>query len=249
MANQKSILKIEGTLDELTFYKCGSNYHVRRKGGVSAARIARDPAFARSRENSKEFGLCAKSGKTLRQAFSRQLIGFRDQFLIGRLAKIMHALKKRDATSVRGARNVGIGIEAAGAKELLKGFDFNNNAQLSGIFTQTLVLDPATGIMTLGSFDPRKQLHPPAGATHFAIRSVWARIDFVNNVFEQQESNIENRALDTPASDIILTPPAVPQGTGTDVFAILLEFFQEVNGEQYPLQNGRFNGFRFVEVV
>jgi len=123
MAHQKSILKIEDTLDELTFYKRGSSYHVRRKGGVSAARIARDPTFVRTRENSQEFGLCTKSGKTLRQAFRTLLIGIRDQLLIGRLAKVMHAIKKLDATSVRGARNVGIGIETAGAKELLKGFE------------------------------------------------------------------------------------------------------------------------------
>ena len=249
MANQKSILKIEGRLDELTFYKRGSSYHVRRKGGVGAARIARDPAFFRTRENCNEFGLCARSGKTLRQAFSNQLIGIQDQFLIGRLAKIMHGIKKRDTTSVRGTRNVGVGIEAAGAKELLKGFNFKSNSQLPGIFAQALALDPVTGILTLGSFDPRKQLHPPAGATHFAIRSVWARIDFVNNVFEQQESNVENRPLDTPTTDITLTPPAVPLGAGTDVFAILLEFFQEVNGQQYSLQNGRCNGFSIVEVV
>jgi len=248
LANQKGILKIEGRLDELTFYKRGSNYYVRRKGGVSTARIARAPAFARSRENSKEFGLCAKSCKTLRQAFSRQLIEIRDQFLIGRLAKTMHAIKKLDATSVLGARNVGVGIEAAGAKELMKGFDFNNNAQLARLFEESLVLDPVTSILTLGSFHPREQLAPPSGATHFTIRSVWTRIDFVNNVFEEQESNIENRALEAQPTDITLTPPVAPLGAGTDVIGVLLEFFQEVSGEQYPLHNGRYNAFSIVEV-
>ena len=249
MAKQKSFLKIEGTLDELTFYKQGGAYHVRQKGGVSGERIARDPAFARTRENGQEFGLAAKSGKTLRQAFRSQLIQVRDQRLSGRLSKKMHALKKLDATSIRGERNVGVGIEAAGAKELLKGFDFNSNAQLSGILSQILTLDPLTGIMSLLAFNPTDQLVPPAGATHFSIRGVWAKVDFVNNVVEQQQSNIENRALDAPASDITLTPVALPLGAGTDVFAVLLEFFQEVNGNQYALQNGTHNAFTIIEVL
>jgi hypothetical protein len=51
MARQKSFLKIEGTLDELTFYKSDGNYLVKTKGGISGDRIANDPAFQRTREN------------------------------------------------------------------------------------------------------------------------------------------------------------------------------------------------------
>jgi len=41
---------------------------IRRKGGVSKKRIARDAAFARTRENNQEFSSCAKSGRRLRNA-------------------------------------------------------------------------------------------------------------------------------------------------------------------------------------
>ncbi len=37
MAKLKGILKIEGTLDELTFYKTQDGHLVKTKGGVSAA--------------------------------------------------------------------------------------------------------------------------------------------------------------------------------------------------------------------
>jgi hypothetical protein len=46
MAKLKGILKIEGTLDELTFYKTQDGHLVKTKGGVSADRIANDPNFS-----------------------------------------------------------------------------------------------------------------------------------------------------------------------------------------------------------
>jgi len=68
MAKLKGILKIQGTLDDLTFYKSGKDHLVRTKGGVDKARIANDPAFQRTRENGSEFGMAAKAGKMLRTA-------------------------------------------------------------------------------------------------------------------------------------------------------------------------------------
>jgi hypothetical protein len=47
----------------------------------------------------------------------------------------------------------------------------------------------------------------------------------------------------------VLTPVSIPQGSGTDLFAILLEFFQEINGIQYPLQNGAHNALSIIEVL
>jgi len=45
MARQKGIIKIEGTLDDFTFYKTKDGYLVKTKSGVSGERIASDPAF------------------------------------------------------------------------------------------------------------------------------------------------------------------------------------------------------------
>ena len=51
MAKLSGILKIEGTLENLTFYKTQDGHLVKTKGGVSADRIANDPTFQRTREN------------------------------------------------------------------------------------------------------------------------------------------------------------------------------------------------------
>ena len=51
MAKQSSLIKIEGTLDDLTFYKSADGYVIRKKGGVSKDQTLNYPAFARTREN------------------------------------------------------------------------------------------------------------------------------------------------------------------------------------------------------
>ncbi|WP_206106589.1 hypothetical protein [Ilyomonas limi] len=68
MARLNGILKIEGTLQDMTFYKTQDGHLVKTKSGVSGDRIANDPAFARTRENGYEFGNAAAAGKLLRDA-------------------------------------------------------------------------------------------------------------------------------------------------------------------------------------
>lgn len=63
MAKQKGIIKLDGTIGGITFYKSQDGYLAREKGGVSAEKIATDPAFQRTRENGEEFGRAGKAGK------------------------------------------------------------------------------------------------------------------------------------------------------------------------------------------
>ena len=65
MARQRSIIKLDGTIGGITFYKSKDGYLAREKGGISAERIANDPAFERTRENGSEFGRAGKAGKVL----------------------------------------------------------------------------------------------------------------------------------------------------------------------------------------
>jgi hypothetical protein len=52
MAKLKGIIKIKGTIGDITFYKSQGGYMAREKGDVDSKRIATDPAFQRTRENS-----------------------------------------------------------------------------------------------------------------------------------------------------------------------------------------------------
>jgi len=51
MAKQKGIIKLDGTIGGITFYKSTQDgYLAREKGGVSADKIANDPVFQRTKE-------------------------------------------------------------------------------------------------------------------------------------------------------------------------------------------------------
>lgn len=68
MAKQKGIIKLQGKVGDISFYKSKDGYLAREKGGVDGQRIASDPAFQRTRENGKEFGNAGRNGKVLRNA-------------------------------------------------------------------------------------------------------------------------------------------------------------------------------------
>ena len=74
MARQKGIIKLKGTIGDITFYKTQDGHLAREKGGIDASRIASDPAFQRTRENGSEFGRAGKAGKMLRTALRPLLL-------------------------------------------------------------------------------------------------------------------------------------------------------------------------------
>ena len=248
MARQKGIIKLTGKIGDLSFYKSGDGFLAREKGGVEADRIKNDPAFVRTRENGVEFGSSARSGKLLRDSIRTMMQNASDGRVTSRLTKLMTQVKNLDGTSARGARNVGVGMATPEAKALLKGFNFNDKAILGSILFNGYVVDPGTGVITLDGLVPVNELNAPAGATHITLRGAWARVDFSTGDSEVYESNTVNLAIDATSTDVVLTPAAIPTGSGTDIFLLMIEFFQEVNGDQYTLKNGAYNALSVVDV-
>ncbi|MGG5487276.1 hypothetical protein [Gaetbulibacter sp. PBL-D1] len=249
MAKLKSIIKIEGTLDGLTFYKGKEGYLVKTKGGVSSKRIKNDPAFVRTRENGAEFGHCTKSGKLLRRAIADFMVDAKDNRVTSRLTQVMSRIKNLDATSPRGERKVGIGLVTPEGKLAIKGFEFNDRALLSNILKADYTLDTTTGEVQCADFIPVNDLNPPEGATHVSVASGVLNINFNADEKDLQISPVVNLPIDTTTTVLTLTPPSMPVGTGVDFYLLKIAFFQEVNGVQYPLNNGAFNALQIVEVL
>ena len=85
MARQRSIIKLDGTIGGITFYKSKDGYLAREKGGIPAERIRTDPAFQRTRENGAEFGRAGKAGKVLRNSIRQLLQNVNDSRMVSRL--------------------------------------------------------------------------------------------------------------------------------------------------------------------
>ncbi|TNF47557.1 MAG: hypothetical protein EP305_07625 [Bacteroidetes bacterium] len=248
MARQKGIIKLTGKIGDLSFYKSKDGFLAREKGGVEAERIKNDPAFARTRENGAEFGSSASSGKLVRDAIRTMMQNASDPRVVSRLTKLMTQIKNMDSVSARGERNVGVGIGDPAAKALLKGFNFNNKAILGSILYNPYDVNVATGEITLDALVPINDISATPGATHITLRGAWAKVDFATGESDVQETNVINLPIDATSTNVVLTPAAAPAGAGTDLYLLMIEFFQEVNGNQYVLKNGAYNALSIVEV-
>ncbi|WP_452227706.1 hypothetical protein [Lacinutrix sp. MEBiC02404] len=249
MAKYKSLFKIEGTLDDVNFYKTEDGYRVRTKGGVSKSRIQKDPAFQRTRENNSEFGASATSGKILRRAIIDILANAKDSKLASRVTQVMTQVKNFDLTSVRGKRNVAVGIATPDGKIPLRGFNFNRKSSLSEVLLSDYILDTATGEVVINNFIPMQRLAVPEGATHVEFTAGFLNLDFATEVKDFQTSNVENLPINSTVSTITLTPAAPATGTGQSFYVLKVAFFQEINNIQYPLKNGTFNALQILEVL
>lgn len=249
MARQKGIIKLKGTIGDISFYKTQDGHLAREKGGVDASRIANDPNFARTRENGREFGEAAKDGKLLRDALRTNAITAQDKRVTSRLTKLMIEILKHDATSLRGARTVGTAIALPVAMAKLKGFNFNIKAILGAVLIKPYALNNATGVITINNLVPVNDLAAPIGATHVTLRGAWAKVDFTGRIYDVQQTNPVNLPIDGTLSNVVLTPAAAPIGAGTNIYLLQIEFYQQVNAVQYSLKNGAYNALAILEVA
>ncbi|MGZ4060697.1 MAG: hypothetical protein ACXVPU_16815, partial [Bacteroidia bacterium] len=209
MARQKGIIKLKGTIGDISFYKTQDGHLAREKGGVDASRIASDPAFVRTRENNEEFGSSAASGKLVRDAFRSLMMSASDGRVTSRLTKVMSQIKNMDGVSARGKRVVQVGIGLPSGKALLKGFNFNKRSILGAVLFKPYAVTAGTGVITINGLTPINDIAYPTGATHVSLISAFADVDFGGGLYDVQISNTVNLPIDGTSTNAILTPPAV----------------------------------------
>ncbi|MCO5287208.1 MAG: hypothetical protein M9898_12415 [Chitinophagaceae bacterium] len=248
MAQQKGIIKLDGTIGGITFYKSKDGYLAREKGGVSADKIANDPAFQRTRENGAEFGRAGKAGKVLRTSLRALLQNASDSRMVSRLTTEMLKVVQADTTNTRGQRNV-----IDGEAELLQGFEFNINGKLGTTLYApfTAAIDRATGALTVDipAFVPIHMIAAPGGSTHYKIISAGVEVDFENETYVVDSQDTAIQPWDATATAVISLANAVTAASTHPLFLALgIEFYQEVNGQMYPLKNGAYNALALVQV-
>jgi hypothetical protein len=248
MARQKGIVKLDGTLGGITFYKSQDGYLAREKGGVEASRIASDPAFARTRENGAEFGRAGKAGKMLRTAFRSLLQNTADPRMVSRLTADFVKVIKADETNDRGQRNV-----LDGEVEMLQGFEFNIKGKLGTTLYAPYAseIDRVTGSLevTIPAFVPINMVAAPTGSTHFKIISAGAEVDFENETFTVDANESAILAWDATNTAALTLSNSVTANSTKPLFLVLgIEFYQQVNNQMYSLKNGAYNALALVQV-
>ena len=249
MARQKGIIKLQGQIGGVSFYKSQEDgFLAREKGGVDATRIQNDPSFARTRENMAEFGRAGTAVKLLRTSIRGLLINMADSRMNSRLTAEMMKVVQADMTNTRGQRNV-----IDGEAELLEGFEFNINAKLYSTFFApfTPSIDRAAGTLKVDMppYIPENMIGAPQGATHFKLTAAGVEIDFETGVYVVNMSSTPETVFGPQTEAAVALSNAVTAASTHPLFiAFGIQFFQQVNGAFYPLKNGFYNALALVKI-
>lgn len=247
MAQQESFIKLKGKIGDLTFYKTKNGYQAREKGGVSAERLANDPAFTRTRENNAEFGRACAASKKLRSVLRNIILLTSDAKMTNRLTSRFARVIKADNVNIRGERKVltdNIG--------LLKDFNFNAAAALNS----TLFVNyqsAVDGVMgnaqiSLPAFNPEVAIAKPAGATHYQFSAAAAIMDFDGDASEFV-STTTSPLLANAAAAALQLDLSFSANSGLPILLVFgISFYQEVNGIQYSLNNGAYNAVTVISI-
>ena len=257
MAQNNSFIRLEGTLDGLTFFRKNGKNFVKTKSRVSRNRILNDPAYKRTRENMQEFGGAARCSKAFRDSFATiaRLVG--DTYLSARTTGKVRGILP-GGVGLRGERTINLVDNATSLVGLnfnvSKPFDSHFNAPSAG---PAIAASRDTVTWSIPDFSTDTYIKKPEGATHCKVALAagytsnyeW---DSALKSYEPVEATPNGIGSVTYSAAIPLTGMV---GAATDLTVDLtayapipvttalfvgtaIVFYQEVNGELYELAQG-----------
>lgn len=257
MARNKSFIKLEGTIDGMTFYMKDGENLVKSETTLSKNKIMTDSAFKRTRENMREFGGASRVGKAFREAFSGITKTMADTYMGARLNRSMKRIN-RNGSGIRGERD----FDVVNYGEQLKGFEFTDKTPFDSQFTASsapptvnVSRDEATWIVPDFSIDAHITI--PEGATHFRLVLAAGYVSnyYYNATLESYMPNDEmvngrggvSYSADIPLSGMVgsdttlvvdLSALGAIPATSAFFVATGIIFYQQVNGGMYELAQG-----------
>lgn len=240
MASQTGILGLQGTVGGLVFAKDGS---VRQKPASNKATFASSASMARTRENAAEFGLAAKYSKLLRDSLRVAISSASDSRVASRLTKLMREIIGLDDTSDRGQR-----IFNASNSAPLLGFNFNAGAGIGQTmyFPYEVTGNDADVTMSIPALNPASDIAAPQGATHFEVVFAASSLDmealtYTNGVVTAPLGILPLNSAALASQAVVATFPTAPADANLVVGVVGINFYQQLNGKFYPLNNNSTN--------
>ncbi|HEX8429299.1 hypothetical protein [Hymenobacter sp.] len=240
MAQQSGILGIRGTVGGLVFAKDGS---IRQKPASNKASFNSSASMARTRENASEFAEAASSGKLLRDALRATIQTASDSKMVSRLTQKMREIIGFDEDNDRGGRMV-LKDNIAG----LLGFNFNVGAGISQSLFFGYAVSHANADVTLNisGINPQTDITAPQGATHYEVVFGAAALNFEAKTYTSGAvaAPLGVQALAGPvvaAQAVTATLSAAPTVEETVIAVLGINFYQQLNGKYYPLNNNGSN--------
>ncbi|MGG5487592.1 hypothetical protein [Gaetbulibacter sp. PBL-D1] len=237
MARQKGILKISGTLDGINYYFIkGVGYARKAGGGFNSKAIRTQPNMQRVRENASEFGHCSQVKKCLRLALMPFLHGYKDSTLHGRMMSLLTTVKALDLVSKRGFRRVGIGLQTAKGRTLLRQFAFTPHHKLLEAVTKYCHFDWASQKLSLSDLKV-SDFKSPKPATHIGISLGVMDFDFEGLTSSLEVSPTQFFAIDSDSISFELIPEVVVAPTYIGLVVLGIRYYEVIDNEVYTLNS------------
>lgn len=256
MSRQNGLIRLDGKIGGISFYRAFGEDLAKTANGPSKERIATDPAFIRTRENNVEFGGSATAAKALRLALITALQTMGDPRLPARLTKLFKEINAK-GVGVRGQRPITVSAN----RVMLENMEFNIRDSFSSIFnapfTFTNTAPRTSGTITVPNFLPSSFVHAPAGATHFRlVTAIGVVSDYnynsgtgkyeptdptLNTLNSVVYGAVTSLSSTTPVSFSLvatLTGTLTMTATVSVVQCIGIEFFQRIGTTDYLLAQG-----------
>lgn len=248
MPKQIGLIRIEGTLGDVTFFRSQDGFMAKQKTVISGQRIKTDRAFQRTRENMSEFGRAGKASKIFRKAFNELIIDAKDRRVTGRLVQLLVKVIQADAVNDRGKRQI---LDAE--TEMMKGFEFNINGTIRNTLyvTYETSIDRVTGQcqVQIPSFVAANSIIHPADATHYRFVTGSSAIDFEQEKFTSDFFRSAIEPISNIASAPLTLSTNLPANSTHPLFLMLgIQFFQQINGKYYSYRNGALNALTVAHV-
>jgi hypothetical protein len=220
----------------------------RSKPGISSRDYKTRPSLARQRQAFGEISTTSIASAVWRKSIASLLEGAKDSKTHLRFNAAMYKVLSTDSINPIGHRRV-----ENGNLQLLNRFEFNAFAALhTRLFvTDRCTINRAEGqcTWTIDSFQPTENIKAPAGASHFKLVSAGVEADFAKSV---ATANIAETAYlplnELPTGEIQLRSTVTPNSNLPLFLVAGVQFYEQMNGEFYPLKDKKFNPLMILEV-
>jgi len=266
MSRQKGLIRLEGNLDGIAFYKSGGDYLARMANGPSKSKIQNDPAYVRTRENNQEFGGAATVGKAFRTAFAEMVRTMGDRYFSARLTQLFKKVCV-GGTGARGQREISASLQP----EVLLHVEFNKQRPFGSIcnapFMVSANADRNEVIVDTPNISSNVYVAAPSTATHFRITAAIGTLSdysFDLSLHAYVPTSPDFNALGASVSSVSMAlhgglapqpvnlvanfagAPVIPVDVAV-IVALGIDFYQRVNGVDYLLAQG--NAMKVVTVL
>jgi hypothetical protein len=236
MAKFKGLFQLLGSIGELTFMHTKDGDYVKRKNSIAKKKYKKAPEYEGFRIHGQYMRKASELSQSFRHSGGVYLQAGSNTRMYSRLNALFVALIRYDAVSPRGAFRAEMGLATEQGRALFLGFEFHKHVPFSGVFKATYALSDDLKTIDIQNFIPKKDVKAVAGATHVRLCPALLRLELGTGKGSFVQGQSEFVSLSSGAVDLSLAT-TLPQTEAGVLFSFLqVSFWQELNGEMYPLQ-------------